>query len=314
MGEAHLPHLTATWKNARSVVSRLEAQGLVTTEKRETLVPAFSESVARDQAPVLTDPQVSAGQAIEEALSAGRAQTFLLHGVTGSGKTEVYLHAIAAAKAQGRGSILIVPEIALTPQLVGRFRARFGDDVAVMHSALSPKERLVMWRRLQSGAVDTAIGARSVLFAPVGQLGLIVVDEEHDSSFKQEEGVRYHARDMAILRAHRAGGRGHPGQRHAVAGERAAGVASSRARKLALPERARAQELPTRGADRSAAHARAGRAATSDSVSRLHRALAGDARGRRPGDLCSSTAAASRPACAAWRAARSRRAPRARWR
>ncbi len=243
VGEAHLPHLTATWKNARSVVARLEAQGLVTTEKRETVVPAFSESVARDEAPVLTEPQVSAGHAIEEALAAGRPQTFLLHGVTGSGKTEVYLHAIAAAKARGRGSIVLVPEIALTPQLVGRFRARFGDDVAVMHSALSPKERLVMWRRLHSGAVDTAIGARSVLFAPVRKLGLIVVDEEHDSSFKQEEGVRYHARDMAILRAHRASGVVILGSATpSLESERL--VSLGRARKLSLPERARAQELP----------------------------------------------------------------------
>jgi primosomal protein N' (replication factor Y) len=243
VGEAHLPHLTATWKNARSVVARLEAQGLVTTERRETVVAAFSDEVPRDLAPVLTEPQVAAGRAIEEALAAGTPQTFLLHGVTGSGKTEVYLHAIAAAKAQGRGSIVLVPEIALTPQLVGRFRARFGDDVAVMHSALSPKERLVMWRRLHSGAVDTAIGARSVLFAPVGKLGLIVVDEEHDSSFKQEEGVRYHARDMAILRAHRAGGVVILGSATpSLESERL--VTLDRARKLALPERARAQELP----------------------------------------------------------------------
>ncbi|HZW72561.1 MAG TPA: primosomal protein N', partial [Caldimonas sp.] len=113
---------------------------------------------------------------------------------------------VAAARAAHRGAIVLVPEIALTPQLVARYRARFGDDVAVLHSGLTPKERLVMWRRLRSGEVDVAIGARSALFAPVRDLALVVVDEEHDSSFKQEEGVRYHARDMAILRARRVGG------------------------------------------------------------------------------------------------------------
>ena len=142
--------------------------------------------------------------------------------MTGSGKTEVYLRAIAAAREAERGSIVLVPEIALTPQLVARFRARFGDDVAVLHSALTPRERHAMWRRLHAGEVDVAIGARSALFAPVRDLGLVVVDEEHDPSFKQEEGVRYHARDMAILRAHRVGGVCVLGQRDAVARERAA--------------------------------------------------------------------------------------------
>src|SRR6185437_10883625 len=124
-----------------------------------------------------------------------------------------------------------------------RFRARFGDDVAVLHSALTPRERLDMWRRLRSGAVDVAIGARSALFAPVRALGLVVVDEEHDSSFKQEEGVRYHARDMAILRAHRAGG-------VCVLGSATPSLESEhltrtgRATKLRLPDRARSQPMP----------------------------------------------------------------------
>ena len=100
---------------------------------------------------------------------------------------------------------MLVPEIALTPQLAARFRARFGDDVAVLHSALPPRERLDAWRRLRQGEVGIALGARSAVFAPVRALGVLVVDEEHDPSFKQEEGVRYHARDLAIVRAQRGG-------------------------------------------------------------------------------------------------------------
>ncbi|MCA9619387.1 MAG: primosomal protein N', partial [Myxococcales bacterium] len=123
----------------------------------------------------------------------------------GSGKTEVYMHAIATALERGRGSIVLVPEIALTPQLVGRFRARFGHAIAMLHSGLADTERHAMWQRLRSGELKVAVGPRSALFAPVPDLGLVVVDEEHDGSFKQEEGVRYHARDMAMLRAHRAG-------------------------------------------------------------------------------------------------------------
>ncbi|EYF00439.1 Helicase PriA essential for oriC/DnaA-independent DNA replication [Chondromyces apiculatus DSM 436] len=129
----------------------------------------------------------------------------MLFGVTGSGKTEVYLRAIATCLAQQRGALVMVPEIALTPQVVARFRARFGDALAVLHSGLSDADRHAMWSSLRRGDVRVAIGARSALFAPVPDLGLIIVDEEHDGSFKQEEGVRYHARDMALLRAQRAG-------------------------------------------------------------------------------------------------------------
>lgn len=147
-----------------------------------------------------TQAQAQALEALAEALDKGFA-TFLLQGVTGSGKTEVYLQVIARARAAGRGALVLVPEIALTPQLASRFRARFGDDVAVLHSALPSRERLEAWRRLRSGEVGIALGARSAIFAPVRALGVVVVDEEHDPSFKQEEGVRYHARDLALVRA-----------------------------------------------------------------------------------------------------------------
>ena len=127
-------------------------------------------------------------------------QPVLLFGVTGSGKTEVYLQAIAAELAAGRGAIVMVPEIALTPQTVGRFASRFGDKVAVLHSALSDGERYDEWHRIRSGAARVVVGPRSAVWAPVRNLGLIVVDEEHETSYKQDEMPRYHARDVAVLR------------------------------------------------------------------------------------------------------------------
>lgn len=243
-GDAPIATLEKSWRGARAVCARLAAVGLVRVEKRVALeAPFFEEPAQRDVPPELTVAQREAVLAIDEALESGVAQTFLLHGVTGSGKTEVYFRAIATARARAKGAIVLVPEIALTPQLVGRFRARFGDDVAVLHSGLTPKERSAMWHRLRRGEVDVAIGARSALFAPVRDLGLIVVDEEHDPSFKQEEGVRYNARDMAILRAHRA-------RAVVVLGSATPSLESEyltrvgRARKLRLPARAGARELP----------------------------------------------------------------------
>jgi primosomal protein N' (replication factor Y) (superfamily II helicase) len=151
----------------------------------------------------LNAAQAAAADTLLAAVGRGFA-SFLLAGVTGSGKTEVYLRVIAAARAAGQGALVLVPEIALTPQLAARFRARFGEDVAVLHSALPPRERLAAWRRLRAGEVGIALGARSAVFAPVRALGVVVVDEEHDPSFKQEEGLRYHARDLAVVRAQRA--------------------------------------------------------------------------------------------------------------
>nr|MBA3541868.1 primosomal protein N' [Deltaproteobacteria bacterium] len=130
---------------------------------------------------------------------------FLLHGVPGSGKTEVYLRVIAETLAAGRTALVLVPEISLTPQLAARFRARFGDRVAILHSGMSDQTRLGEWSRLHRGDATIAVGARSAVFAPLAKLGVIVVDEEHDGSFKQEEGVKYHARDVAVMRALRAG-------------------------------------------------------------------------------------------------------------
>jgi primosomal protein N' (replication factor Y) (superfamily II helicase) len=153
--------------------------------------------------PELTREQRAVLAPLVVALRARRAERRLLHGVTGSGKTEVYLRAAAAALEQDRGAIVLVPEIALTPQIVGRFRERFGDTVAVLHSRLTPGQRYAEWRRLREGEARICVGPRSAVFAPIGDLGLIVVDEEHDSSYKHEGDPRYDARDVAAERAAR---------------------------------------------------------------------------------------------------------------
>ncbi len=155
--------------------------------------------------PALTDDQRTALEPLLAALRTGEPESRLLHGVTGSGKTEVYLRAAEAALEQARGAIVLVPEIALTPQIVGRFIERFGDTVAVLHSRLTPGQRYSEWRRLREGQARVCVGPRSAVFAPIEQLGLIVVDEEHDSSYKHEGDPRYDARDVAAERARRSG-------------------------------------------------------------------------------------------------------------
>jgi primosomal protein N' (replication factor Y) len=157
----------------------------------------------RPVAPELSADQQAALEPVLAALAARRGEQRLLHGVTGSGKTEVYLRAGAAALEQGRGAIVLVPEISLTPQIVGRFVERFGDTVAVLHSRLTPAQRHAEWRRLRDGAARVCVGPRSAVFAPIGDLGLIVVDEEHDASYKHEGDPRYDARDVAAERAAR---------------------------------------------------------------------------------------------------------------
>ena len=207
-GELPVARLEDRFGNARAAVKKLCALGLAEVVMRDPpRDPFFATPEKRDQPPDLRPAQAEAAARIAAALDQAAAgpRAFLLFGVTGSGKTEVYLRAIAACLDRGKGALVMVPEIALTPQLVSRFRARFGDDLAVIHSGLADLDRHRMWVRLRRGEVRVAIGARSALFAPVPELGLLIVDEEHDSSFKQEEGVRYQARDMALLRAHRAG-------------------------------------------------------------------------------------------------------------
>ena len=240
-GETALTVLRTVEPSARGVLRTLAKRGLVTLEEREIEDALFAEAVAPDAPPTPTEPQRHAIEALTGALDGGGA--FLLHGVTGSGKTEGYLRLIAEARERGKGALVLVPEIALTPQLVSRFRARFGDDLAVLHSALKDRERDIAWRRLRRGEVSLAVGARSALFAPVPDLGVVIVDEEHDASFKQEEGFRYHARDMALLRAHRAGA-------VAVLGSATPSLESfenarrGRLSLLTLPERATQRSLP----------------------------------------------------------------------
>lgn len=146
----------------------------------------------------LNEEQAAAVAQITACADNQEAQTFLLEGITGSGKTEVYLQAIAQLLKQGKTAIMLVPEIALTPQMVERFKSRLGDAVAVLHSGLSQGEKYDEWRKIERGEAQVVVGARSAIFAPLKNIGVIIVDEEHEASYKQDEAPRYHARDLAI--------------------------------------------------------------------------------------------------------------------
>jgi primosomal protein N' (replication factor Y) (superfamily II helicase) len=199
-GRAELGELAHAVPKARDAVRRLVARGLVRLETADA-IPRPGTGFAQARPAHLTSGQEAAVQALLRALDAGAYRAFLLHGVTGSGKTEVYLRAAEHALGSGKGALVLVPEIALTPQLVGRFRSRFGAQVAVLHSGLKDRERRGHWQALRAGRVRLAVGVRSAVFAPVANLGLLVVDEEHDASFKQDEKLRYQARDLAVVRA-----------------------------------------------------------------------------------------------------------------
>ena len=191
----------------RSVVTRLvEAGLLVDAGSRERALRRASPrpAVSHDPPPALAGAQQAALDSILDPLRAGRHETILLFGVTGSGKTEVYLRAVEETLRQGKQAIVLVPEISLTPQTCDRFRARFG-AVAVLHSHLTPAERHAEWREIAAGRVGVVVGARSAVFAPVPRLGLVVIDEEHETSFKQATAPRYHARDVAEWIARHAG-------------------------------------------------------------------------------------------------------------
>src|SRR5947209_11569378 len=187
-----------------AALRRLEARGLVALDARpQRRRPArHAVSSAPATAPPLTADQRAVLAPILDALTAPRSQArFLLHGVTGSGKTEIYLQAVERTLAAGRDAIVLVPEIALTPQALQRFTARFGEVIAVLHSGLSDGERHDEWRRLARGEARVCVGPRSAIFAPLRDIGLIVVDEEHESSYKNEGDPRYDARAVAARRA-----------------------------------------------------------------------------------------------------------------
>ncbi|MFC5401852.1 primosomal protein N' [Cohnella soli] len=191
---------------ALSTIRALEEKGLLeiksVTEDRDP----YADRAFPPSAPMtLTPKQAAALAPIRKAIDAREAGTFLLHGVTGSGKTEVYLQAIQQCLEQGREAIVLVPEISLTPQMVERFKSRFGSKVAVLHSRLSNGERYDEWRKIREGRALVAVGARSAIFAPFASIGLIVIDEEHETSYKQEESPKYHAREVAIERARQHG-------------------------------------------------------------------------------------------------------------
>lgn len=185
-----------------SSIKALVTKGLLRTEEvEERRDPYAGKTFQRAEAVAFTPQQEEVISRVDSSLEQQEFATFLLHGVTGSGKTEVYLETIARCIDRGLQAIVLVPEIALTPQMVNRFKGRFGDQVAVLHSKLSQGERYDEWRRIREGKVDVVVGARSAIFAPFTRLGLIIIDEEHEGSYKQEEAPRYHAREVARKRA-----------------------------------------------------------------------------------------------------------------
>lgn len=188
------------------LVRELVARGLVEIRERAAPRDVLGTPLEAAGPPItLSADQTAVLEPIVDAVRTRRAERFLLHGVTGSGKTEIYLRAVAAALAGGRQALVLVPEITLTHQILARLRGRFGDGLAVLHSGLSQGERLEQWQRLRAGATPIAVGARSALFAPLENLGVICIDEEHDGAYKNDEGFRYHARSLAARRADAAG-------------------------------------------------------------------------------------------------------------
>ena len=199
-GDLSLPALKAGIPTAPTLIRAMEKAGQVRTYEKTVYRDPFGDPIEPDTPPRLTDEQNQAVRSMAPLLGQG-FKAVLLAGVTGSGKTEVYLQLTRAALDQGLHVLVLVPEIALISQTERRFRARFGETVAVLHSGLSRGERYDQWLRIASGKAAIAIGARSCIFAPVEKLGLIIVDEEHDTSYKQEGGLTYNARDLAVVRA-----------------------------------------------------------------------------------------------------------------
>jgi len=208
-GGSLLSELREVFGSPHAPLNRLVELGFLSVSEEERLRNPFLGATLPEDPPVdLSYDQATAIEKVTEAIETGTYSALLLHGVTGSGKTEVYLRSIAHALERRRRALVLVPEIALTPQLVGRFRVRYaaaGKRIAVLHSGLSDGERYDAWRAIARGEIDIVIGARSAVFAPIADLGIVVVDEEHEGSYKQTEGFRYHARDLALLRGQMTG-------------------------------------------------------------------------------------------------------------
>lgn len=203
--EASVPDINAFYPGSTFAINALLKKGFL-VEQSETVFRRPGKLRMHTPAYTLTEAQSKAANAIKAATERGNGEVLLLHGVTGSGKTEVYLKAIEDCLALGRQAIVLVPEISLTPQTVGRFTDRFGDRIAVLHSRLSAGERFDEWRRIRLGIADIVIGARSAVFAPVERLGLIIIDEEHESSYQSESQPRYLAGEIAARRVKQANG------------------------------------------------------------------------------------------------------------
>ena len=194
--------LAAKVDTSAGTIRRLADKGLVVYQQQEIRRNPYQNLDFKATTNLeLTLEQQQALEQIMDKVNSEQSQTFLLKGVTGSGKTEVYLQAIAKILAQGQGAIVLVPEISLTPQTIARFKSRFQDQVAVLHSKLSAGERFDEWRRLKKGEAKIVIGARSAIFAPLPDLGLIIIDEEHETTYKQDDHPKYHAREAAVYRA-----------------------------------------------------------------------------------------------------------------
>jgi primosomal protein N' (replication factor Y) len=199
-GPHNLAELTGKLKDASGAARSLARRELIRLEAESLQTASGFERPT----PVLNAHQQQAFESLQSALHGSEFKAFLLQGVTGSGKTEVYMRSIEAALALGKGALLLVPEIALTPAVAGQFLHRFGKQVAILHSAFGDAERAEQWRRIRNGQARVVIGTRSGVFAPVPNLGLVIVDEEHDGSYKQQETPRYHGRDVALMRAKEA--------------------------------------------------------------------------------------------------------------
>jgi len=204
-GEVSYPELSKRFKSPSKSIQSLYVKGLVSLSRREVCrdLSVRSELKPYPKPEPTSDQEAILGE-ILKGIHSKRFSPFLIYGVTGSGKTEIYLRAIEEVLIQGREAIVLVPEISLTPQLLSRFKDRFGENLALLHSGLGRGERYDQWRRIWKGEVKIAMGARSAVFAPFKNVGIIIVDEEHDPSYKQEEKLRYHARDVAVVRAKQA--------------------------------------------------------------------------------------------------------------